>query len=276
MPLTFAQPLPVGNAVNLNLTAPTGAINWCVLRNTTGTFSGYNDPSALVVINGTDLSGVDSSSLVNGTTYYYGMFWYDGSAWHADNVLPATPAATFVQIGADPLSLVRDRLDAGLLVLIGRGTIYHPNNHIQVLTAPPLEETIQWPVVTVHLQSDQTADQAVGAQSQNMTIGTDGNDSSSGLLMNAQILIATWSLNPDERIALRKAIKGLLVANFPVFDAAGMSQFQISQSDTEDFQTYSAPIYQCMTTFTSLSQTAITSSADDAIQSSITSSATVL
>jgi len=295
MPITFIQPIPVGNALRIFITPPFGAKKWRLLRNANGIFSGYNDLGASVIHEGKDLVVLDSSALTNGQVYHYGLFWFNGTTWAAEGTNYATPNPTMAQLGPDVLSLIRDRLDEGLAVFVGRGELHHKQGHIQVLTAPPLFEDTIWPVVTVHLQSDSSAERALGEDfgssisdagltviqvltapplfedtiwpvvtvhlqsdsSAERAIGEDFGSSINdagltvdyeGWLSKYQLLIVVWCLNPDERNILRRAVKNLLIANLPIFDRAGMVQIDVTQSDTEDFQSFSAPVYQTMTT----------------------------
>ncbi len=257
MPITFIQPIPVGNALRIFVTPPFGAKKWRLLRNANGFFSGYNDLGASVIHEGKDLVVLDSSALTNGQVYHYGLFWFNGTTWAADGTNYATPNPTMAQLGPDVLSLIRDRLDEGLAVFVGRGELHHKQGHIQVLTAPPLFEDTIWPVITVHLQSDSSAERALGED-----FGSSISDAGltvdyEGWLSKYQLLIVVWCLNPDERNILRRAVKNLLIANLPVFDKAGMVQIDVTQSDTEDFQSFSAPVYQAMTTLSCLAPSII-------------------
>ncbi len=262
MPITQAISLSIGNAIRIHLTPASGVKYWRILRNATGRFSGYNDQSASVIYEGTDRVFLDTQALINGQTYHYGMFSSDGSVWVADGGVVAIPSASFAQTGADVLNIVRDRLEDGLQVIVARGDVFHANGHIQVLTAPPLYEDTVWPVVTCHVQSDTTADRALGEM-----IGADFTnpvtglwESYSGIFSRTQLLIVAWCLNPDARNSLRRAVKGILIGNLPIFDDEGMLQIDISQTDTEDFQSFAAPVYQTMTTLTCLSTATVISS----------------
>ena len=73
---------------------------------------------------------------------------------------------------------------------------------------------------------------------------------SEGWLSAYSLDIAGWvSGNPDERIALRKAIKKVIIGNLPVFDQHAMVMCQLTMADVEDFETFSAPMYQSIGTF---------------------------
>jgi hypothetical protein len=250
--ISFIQPIAAGNALRVFLEPPAGAV-WCrLLRKGADTFTDQDDPSALLVQEGTDTTVVDIAYLTNGQTYYYKPFYRVGADWVAGATVFATPQAGYDDGSVDVLSFVRDRLDAGLATELERGALAHPDGHIRVLTAPPLFEDAAFPLVTVHLQSEDPKDRALGE-----LIAADSFDAiggawteSEGWLARTQLSIIGWTLNPDERIALRQALRRIVVANLPVFDAAGMVEVELQLQDTEDFASFSAPVYQVMATLT--------------------------
>jgi hypothetical protein len=250
--ISFIQPIAAGNALRVFMEPPAGAV-WCrLLRKGSDTFTDQDDPTALLVQEGTETVAVDVAYLTNGTPYYYKPFYRVGAGWVAGATVAGTPAAGYEDGSTDVLSLVRDRLDAGLAVEIERGTLAHPDGHIRVLTAPPLFDDVVMPLVTVHLQSEDPKDRALGelaAVDEFDAIGGEWTESE-GWLAGVQLSVMGWSLNPDERIDLRKALRRIVVANLPVFAAAGMVEVQFSQQDTEDFASFSAPIYQTLGTLT--------------------------
>ena len=268
MPINQTLALSIGNAIRIHLTPAAGVKRWRVLRNATGIFSGYNDATASLIHDGIDRVILDTQALVNGQAYHYGMFVFNGLIWAADGVVATTPSASFVQAGADVLNIVRDRIEAGLQVIVDRSEVHHENGNIQVLTAPPLFEDTVWPVVTCHVQTDASADRGVGEMigADYISPMTDLWESHSGVFSRTQLLIVAWCLNPDARNALRRAVKGILIGNLPVFDAEGMLQIDISQTDTEDFQSFGAPVYQTMTTLTCLSAATIITTATPIIR----------
>ena len=93
-----------------------------------------------------------------------------------------------------------------------------------------------------------------------------------GWLSRVQLTITGWAINADVRAALRKAIKRIVIANLPIFDDKGMYQIGINQQDLDDFQTYSAPVYQSACQFSCLARSAVTS-VDGPIQSIISTAA---
>jgi hypothetical protein len=246
------QALPVGNALRVFMAPPSGASRWKLLRKGTNAFSGHDDPSASVISFGAETSVLDSNFLINGQTYWYALYWWDGTAWLLDSLKSAVPVPNFRQMGVDVLSFVRDRLDYGLQIIIARGEIHHPQGRIQVLTAPPTSEEVAWPVVTVHCTQDVAAERALGEEIFSDVYLPDTNqwESVEGWLSRTQLTIVGWCLNPDERILLRKALKNIVIANLPVFEAACIQQIDLQQSDQEDFQSFNAPVYQVTSIFT--------------------------
>jgi hypothetical protein len=252
--IAMLEPLSVGNAVRVILSPPVGMLYWNVLRNTTGTFPSATDPNSVLVSQGNESSVVDTTGLVNGTKYYYCAFYWNGSVWTADTPASVTPNATYQDGSTDALSVVRDRLAAGLAVEISRGALTPLSGAIQVLTAPPVFQDTRWPVVTVHLLSETPAERALGevfpAPAQDITASALW-DESEGWLARVQLAVIGWSQNPDERIAIRQALRRLVVANLSVFDSKGMIEIEFTQQDVDAVSgEYPANVYQSAGTFT--------------------------
>lgn len=263
--ISFIQPLAAGNALRISLEIPDGATSMRLLRKVSDSFSGWNDPAALVVADATAISVLDAEALFNGTLYYYRSYYLINGTWTDSGATrSATPAATYQEHGVDVLSLVRERLDLGLQAEVLRGTLTHQDGHIPVYTAPPVFDETKWPIVTVHLQGDASAERAIGELVSPDEFDSVGEqwDESEGWLANVQVMLMAWSLNPDQRLELRKAIKRIIIANLPVFGDAGMMQVQLSMQDTEDFESYSAPVYQAMGTLSCTSMTVVGSNVD--------------
>jgi hypothetical protein len=242
----------VGNALKIYLVPPPGTLKWVVLRNTTGVFPAYNDANSITVFNGSDESYmVDTDGIVNGTLYYYCEFDYDGTDWDASAIVSATPACTYKDQSVDVLSVVRDRIDAGIKNEILIGTLTPKSGGIAVLNAPPMFEETNWPVVTVHVGSDGSGDRSIGdAPFPDVYDPITGLWSESqGWLARVQLNIVGWSKNPDERIALRKALRKIILGNLDVFDSAGIVSIDFSQQDIDDLSSYPAPVYQAMCSF---------------------------
>lgn len=259
--IQMIQPLSVGNSLRVYLSPPAGSVEWRVLRKTSDTFTDQNDPNAFLVYEGSENTVVDYQNLSNDTTYYYRAFYFNGTVWTASATATGVPATTYSDISIDALSIVRDRIDYGLQAEVAKGTIVPPKyGAIEVLTAPPIFEDTRWPVVTVHLQNEGPQVRAIGEMIESdLFDAIAGNwTEHEGWLASVQIAVVAYSLNPDERIELRKALRRIVVANLPVFDSAGMVQIEFSQQDTEDFQAYNAPVYFSMGTLTCLAPVRVT------------------
>jgi len=72
-------------------------------------------------------------------------------------------------------------------------------------------------------------------------------------ISKTQLSIVGWSMNPDERILLRRAVEFVMLSNLGIFERSGIVNMEIQQSDTEDYHSYNAPMYQSITTATCLS-----------------------
>jgi hypothetical protein len=254
--INFLQPISIGNGIRALWSPAAGTVRTRLLRKLTDDFSGPTDSNAALLYEGDERSFLDVQTLNNGTVYYYRTYDFNGTTWTASPTASATPAETAGVGGPDPLTLVRDRLAAGLKAEVAAGRLRHDTGAIPCLTAPPTFEQTKFPVVTVHLRNDAPAVRGVGE-----TLAADAFDAdadlwtaSEGWLSSVQLDIVGWVVgNADTRIALRKAIKKILVGNLSVFDAAGMVQIEFSQSDIEDFESYNAPVYQTMCSFSCLS-----------------------
>lgn len=250
----MVQPLHAGNALRLILEPPADAVRWRVLRKGSDSFSGHDDPSALVVSEGDDRVIVDASFLQNQVMAFYRPYYTtDGVLWVAGPTANGTPDATYNDESSDVLSVLRQRLEAGLLVECQRGNFATDLGYIQVYTATPsLERDLALPLVTVHLENEEPGERVLGEdmiEGQLDTIGGDW-DEAEGWLANVSVTIIGWSLNSDERIELRKAIRRVVVANLTVFEGLGWYQVSLSQQDIDAVNgEYPAHIYQVMSTF---------------------------
>ena len=240
----FTDLLPVGNAVRLFLRPPSDSVSWVLLRKKTNDIAAHDDPSASVIHTGTELVILDDSALINGTTYYYQPFFFNGSSWSTEAATAAVPASVYMVDFPDPLSVLRDRLDYGLQDAIARGRMTHARGKIQVLNSPPLASDVAWPVVTVEFAGSAPDANSLGAQiGQGAAAFFDQGDED-GWISRVSLHIAGWALNPDERIALRREIERIVIANIPLFNANGMYEITFSPSaDTNDYESYSAPVY---------------------------------
>jgi hypothetical protein len=258
-----ALPLPVGNAIKVFMAPEDGAIQWALLRNTTGTFVGPVDALSTLVYAGDQATYVvDVKKLINGQTYSYCLFsTLDGENWTASAVFTGVPNAIYGDQSVDAMTIVRDRMADGMAVEVSRATLTPHTGQILVLNAPPAFDDSRWPMVSVHVTSDGPAERGIGE-----SIGSDDFDPESGMwkegegwMANTVLAIVGWSKNADERIALRQAMRRLIIANLPVFDGLGMLRIDISQSD-QDYVSgeYPAPIFSTVCSFSCLAPAYVT------------------
>lgn len=265
--ISMVQKLPAGNALRIWMMPPQWATRIRLLRKETAAFAGFDDPEALCVADGLERTVTDIHALYNGVPVYYRAYYLVGSVWIETATVSATPAATFVDISVEPMAVVRDRLELGLQEYIRRGALQHERGYIPVLTASPQIEEVPLPLVTVHLAAESPDLRFVGELVANDVFSGDDNQwrSFEGGYSRTDLTVVGWSTNADERIALRNALKAVLLANLPVFDAAGLLQVSWNFTDQEDFTTYAAPVYQAMCSFTCYAPSAV-ESADPAIR----------
>ena len=256
--------MPAGNAVQIILSPPAGAVRWRVLRRLDAAFTGEADAGAVLVEDGREHAVMDVVGLTNGTTYYYRDYAQlgDGS-WAAGAVATAVPAYSVTDAYDDVLVLVRDRLRLGLAAERAAGR-FASTDPVAVLTAPPQFSETAWPVVTVHLANDAQAERGLGEYlDANFDTDLDMWHDDEGWLSRVRLDIIVWALNPDQRIALRQAVRRVLQANLPVFDSRGIVQIEFSQSDVEDFQSYAALVYQTVFSFSCVAPQGVRSTTDD-------------
>lgn len=255
--ISMVQPLSAGNAIRLFLEPPAGAVSWRVLKKGSDTFIDIDDASALTVYEGDERVVVDAAYLQNEVKVFYRPFYLmPGGAWQAGPTAHGTPAAEYEEHTTDAMSFVRERLEAGLLVEVQRGNLVNELGYIQVYTAPPaMEHGLRFPLVTVHLENESPAERGIGddISGDKFDFVTDDWLESEGWLSQVQLTIIGWSLNSDERIELRKAIRRIILSNMPVFDAKGMTQITVSAQDVDAVNgEFGAPVYQVMNSFSCL------------------------
>lgn len=258
--IAFLQPLPIGNAVRCLLAPAEGARATRVLRKVTDDIASETDPDAAVVYEGDERYFVDTQTLENGTLYHYKAFDHIGGSWVPSASAAVTPVATAAAAGVDPLSLVRERLHAGLKVEVAAGRLKHETGAVPVLTAPPAFENTKWPVVSLRLPSEGSQGaRALGEMLTSDVFDVDEGDWSEteGWWSNTQLEVVGWSLNPDERHDLRRAIEKVVIGNLPVFASAGLVNIDFNQSTVDDMESYDAPVYSTVGAFSCLSPSAV-------------------
>lgn len=243
---------------------PASAIRWRLLRKADDTFTGHDDNAALVVLDGEEKSVVDRTTLVNGQTYYYRLYWFDGTSWTATPTVQVAVLATYGEVTEDALMLVRERLEQGLLVEVQRGKLRHPKNRIKCLTAFPWGTDNPWPVVTVHLSSGSSDVRAVGEllDSDSYDLNEDSWTEGEGWFERFRLDVIGWSQNPDERQELRQAIRRIIIGNLPVFEDAGMINIDLNQMDQEEPGDKNTIIYKSVGVLSGLIPVQVTGETD--------------
>lgn len=252
----------VGNALRVVLMPPQGVSRLVLVRKDADAFSGRQDPDALVIYDGPRVGAVlDSTGLYNGVPVFYRAYYLIGGAWLPTASVRGVPAASFADVSIDPLTIVRNRLDLGLRVYLERGLFSHPMGHIPVMTASPLMEEIPLPVVTIHVASDSSDQRFIGDIVSREVFNPDAFEWSGfdGWYSRVTLTLVAYCLNADERIALRNAMKTVLMSNMAVFDAEGLMQVDMQFSDQEDFVSYAAPIYMAVCNFSCYAPSAVES-----------------
>lgn len=245
MPITFLEPVAAGNAVRVFMEPPAGALNWRVLRRTADIFTGADDAGAVVVADDcTDNVVLDLRALVNGTTYFYRLFSWDGTVWTADPSASVVPAASYQGDAIDPIQIIAERLQAGLAVEVLRGDLIPQTGIVPVFTAPYiLADQITFPCVTLHMENESPAERGIGDDDVGPTFGAGGWSEYQGWLARTQINIAGVCRTADERHALRRAMTRILQANLAVFAGLGINQLEWTFADTEELTDKAAPLF---------------------------------
>lgn len=267
MNISILRSLPIGNAVELLLAVDAETVWLQVQRRADNAFVGPDDPDATIIYNvprqitpqDTRLELLDTEDIVNGVPLFYQVYGRIDTHWIASSIATITPTQRLIDRSIDPLLIVRDRLKAGLQAEVAAGRLKPHSAKIPVWTAPPQAEFTSWPVVTVKLEADRSAERAIGEmidQDYRLAPPQDWLETE-GWLSHVTLTIVGWSQNPDERIALRQALKRIMIGNLPIFADLGLITPDWNQQDSEDFESFKAPVYQTVGTFTCLAPSMI-------------------
>lgn len=252
--ISMVQPLYVGNALRLFFEPPAGSVRWKVLRKGSDSFSGHDDPSAAVIYQGDERVIVDTQFLQNQVMAFYRPFYTsDGVTWTPGPTASGTPNAVYVETATDVVSVLRDRLEAGLKVEVERGNLQSELGYVQVyISTPSLEQDLRFPLVTIHLDDEAAAVWGVGDDITGDVFDPveEEFEESEGWLSQVQCSVIGWSLNGDERDELRKAIRRIVMGNMQVFASHGWEQIELSQQHIDAVGgEYPAPIFQSVGSF---------------------------
>lgn len=256
----MVQPLHVGNALRLHMRPPAASLRWRVLRRADPGFTGPQATDEQVAVyEGSEPVFLDTAFLMNDVMVFYRAYYFtsaDETVYTESNVAHGTPAASYREQSDDVLTFLRERLEVGLKVEVERGVLAHENGYIPVYNAAPaLEETIRFPVVTVHLESDDPTERGIGEVITNDVFDSIGDvwGESEGWISATRVTVIGWSQNSDERIELRKALRRLIVANLQVFASKGWQQIEFGSQDIDSINgEFPVPFFQVMGNFTCL------------------------
>lgn len=251
--ISFLKSLPAGNAVQCVLAPLDGASRARVLRKATDDIVDQDDPEALAVFEGEALGFIDTEKLTNGERYYYRVFRELDGVWAGWPSVSAVPAADPNLFGPDALVVVHDRLEAGLRNAVVAGKLHCEDGFIQVIKEPvSYSDNTKWPVVSIHPGDDRVAYRGVGEVLEPDEFRADEGDwaDGEGWLSRISMTIIGWSMNGGVRNDLHRTIKQLLIANLSVFEDAGMTEIDLSFSAPDDTESYAAPVYMSVCTFT--------------------------
>jgi len=250
----------VGNAISIFLAPPTGVEFWRVIRNETGSFGNQNDD--VLIYEGSDKLIIDTAAIENNVTYFYTPFYWNGTVWLRGNTKSLASQFLIFDRSTDVLSLVRDRLDRGLNNFITRGDLAHASGQVNVLIASPQIEGVDFPIVTVHLESDNDQERFINDDAFADIENKDGTvTATTGYLSNVTLEIVSRHLNADERNEYRDAIKAVLIGNIEVFESKSLSEIRYQFQDSEEFERYPAPFYFSRCTMACLAPSAIVDTA---------------
>lgn len=234
--ISMIQPMAIGNALRVHLTPPANATHWRVLRKGSNDIANESDVSALVAYEGNHGIFIDATALTNEIRAYYVPFYRINGAWVRGRGNYGTPTSTYEDYSTEVIGVVRDRLEAGLAIEVQRGNLINEQGYIQVLTAPPDKHSnIQFPLVTLSLETESRDLRGIGEDTMGDYLDAEDDEwlEHEGWLASVQVSIVGWSLNPDERIELRKAIRRVIVGNLSVFADKGMSLPNLSLRDDD-------------------------------------------
>ncbi len=280
--ILFATAMACGNAVSLLLRPATDSVESRVLRRTDDAFAGHDDSNAVLVreweSDEVDESVVDYADLDNGTAYHYRLYCLVDGEWVVsgdDHIVTPAYVAEPLYSAPDVASLVRERMQLGLNAELLAGRLSHELGHIPVLAVNPSVESVRLPVVTVILELRKADVRGIGEMLIPPEFDGTNWDVTEGWLDRSSVQVAVWALNHEDRLRLRDAVQRVLMLNLPVFDAAGLIEIDITETESSDFESFSAPVYQSVFDFSCLHTALVATQVPPITQVEITTDATV-
>jgi hypothetical protein len=264
--IQFAHAPPCGNAAAINLGIAPQASAWRLLRRADDDFVGEIDAGATVIAEGDDgdayVPVLDYVGLTNGVPAWYQEYELIDGLWAAPgDPVSVTPAYLAEPLYASPdlASLLRERISLVLRAEVVAGRLRHESGAVPVLTAYPLLESIRLPVVTIILSDRHSEVRGIGEIVTPDAFDGTYWDTFEGWMDRSTVQIAVWSLNHEDRLQVRDAVQRAVMLNLPILDSAGFVLPELSESDSQDFESYSAPIYQSIFTLSCLHATLVRS-----------------
>ncbi len=241
--IKMTLPEACGNAIRLYLAPPVGAMYWRIHRSTQKDMAGSHK-----VYEGTDEMVMDTLSLENGKPVYYQVEYELRSGSVTDPAIhSATPETTYDDQSPDVITILQERIKAGLIEEVKRGTLYNELGYIEVLTAPPsLQNNLSFPLVTLSLENESPSERSIGDVVDDEYYDEAAGEWSeqAGWIADVNISITGWSLNPTERIDLRNALRRILIANFSILASHGIQLPQVDFMDSDAVGgEFDAPLY---------------------------------
>lgn len=251
--IQYAHAPSCGNAAVLVLHP--GAAPWRLVR-------AFDAPPLTVADGEVVLSGeqagplgewADYSGLSNGREVFYQLF--AGTAWTLDggpkSVIPAYLSEPLFA-SPDFAGFIRDRLEAGLAAEVAAGALSHTSDFVPVLTAYPQIDSVRLPVVTVTLTDRRAEVRGIGEHLIPDLLADDLWSVYQGWLDRSALQIAVWALSHADRVRLRDAVQRVIMLNLPLLGHAGYDMPDLSESDTQDFESYGMPVWQTLFTLSAL------------------------
>lgn len=268
MKIAYAAPLPSGNAAQIILNPQVGEVSWRVLRKVgamdSTTFSGADDPSALLIHNGNARTINDFLGLVNGQPHTYIVYPFDSNGALMPLFAKTTiiPNQDFEDTSVDAQEVIRARIESVLTTMIANQQLMPTTPNISVLSIPFCTQNTTIPVVTVLLGSDISDTRGIGdSLGAGMPVDVVGWDESDGWFSRISIDLCIWSFNPVERNDLRRAVKAAIISSLGRFEDAGLVQIELHLRDEEDSESMNAPLYKTTGVLTCLAPSSTTNHA---------------
>lgn len=246
MTIKYLQDLSrAGAAVYLYLDPPAGPSHLRLVRRYDATFPALPTGTGNIeVYAGVPTGGIlDWHEVVPGAVHWYAPYYLTGATWTLGTAYSITPTIQTHAPTLDSLDVIRERIEVGLNALLADGYLRHPRNQFNVLTAPPVLEDACFPAVAVHLDQAVADTHFVGGFIGDDTTEDGLQRETEGWWARYQVQVEAWSLNPDERRLLRRALRDILVSGRDVLELIGLMELEVSLADSEDFQSYNAPLY---------------------------------